>query len=142
MNWLLPVALVALVPALLAQQSGSPAPAAPAPTPAPTPARSQVDKHASSMREQIVTGRTLQSHVRVAVRLKNGNKLLGVVKDGKLVERVDGLRFVEASALDRGAGIRLWYTGGTRNYVFVPFGDFAEYEILQQLSAKQIEQIE
>lgn len=115
-------------------------------TPAPDSTRTQdanrIEQRAQSMRDQIVTGKTVQSHVRVAIRLKNGNKLVGVVKDGKMVERVDGLRFVEAQAQDRGAGIRLWYTGGNRNYVFVPFRDFAEYEVLQQLSNKQLLAIE
>lgn len=117
-------------------------------TPAPAPQgeqkrdESRVEQRAAQMREGLDAGRSVQSHVRVAVRLKNGNKLIGVVKDGRLVERVDGLRFVDAQAKDRGAGIRLWYTSGARNYVFVPFADFAEYEVLQKLSAKQIDEIE
>jgi hypothetical protein len=102
----------------------------------------RVDERAQTMRSQIGAGKSLQSHVRVIVRLKNGNKLVGVVKDGRLVERVDGLRFVDAHAQDRGAGVRLWYTGGKRNYVFVPFLDFSEYEVLAQLSDKQIDAIE
>ncbi len=102
----------------------------------------RVDERAQSMREQIGEGKAVQSHVRVTVRLKNGNRLVGVVKDGRLVERVDGLRFVDANATDRGAGVRLWYTGGKRNYVFVPFLDFGDYEVLQRLSNKQIEAIE
>lgn len=116
----------------------------PAPAPQGEPKRddARVEQRAQQMREGLDTGRSLQSHVRVAVRLKNGNKLVGVVKDGRLVERVDGLRFVDAQAKDRGAGIRLWYTSGARNYVFVPFADFAEYEVLQKLSAKQIDEIE
>ncbi|MFN8827072.1 MAG: hypothetical protein ACK501_19060 [Planctomycetota bacterium] len=102
----------------------------------------RVEQRAAQMREGLDAGRSVQSHVRVAVRLKNGNKLIGVVKDGRLVERVDGLRFVDAQAKDRGAGIRLWYTSGSRNYVFVPFSDLAEYEVLQKLSARQIDEIE
>jgi hypothetical protein len=106
----------------------------------PTDAR--VEQRAQSMRAQIGQGRPVQSHVRVAVRLKNGNRLTGVVKDGRLVERVDGLRFVDAQAEDKGAGIRLWYSSGARNYVFVPFTDLADYEVQQRLTQRQIEQIE
>lgn len=102
----------------------------------------QGEERAQSMRRQIGEGKAVQSHVKVLVRLKNGNRLVGVVKDGKLVERIDGLRFVEASAGDDGAGIRVWYTAGTRNFVFVPFADFAEYEIVQQLTNEQVLQIE
>lgn len=112
------------------------------PAPAPQGEQKRVEQRAAQMREGLDAGRSVQSHVRVSVRFKNGNKLIGVVKDGRLVERVDGLRFVDAQAKDRGAGIRLWYTSGARNYVFVPFSDFAEYEVLQKLSAKQIDEIE
>jgi len=105
-------------------------------------ATSQTEERALSMRKQISEGRPVQSHVKVLVRLKNGNRLVGVVKDGKLVERLDGLRFVEAAAGDDGAGIRIWYTAGTRNFVFVPFKDCANYEIVQQLSNEQVQRIE
>ena len=108
----------------------------------PTRPENRVEQRSQSMREQIGTGRQVQSHVRVAVRLKNGNRLTGVVKDGRLVERVDGLRFVDAQARDAGAGIRIWYSGNGRNYVFVPFADFAEYEVLQRLTGKQLADIE
>lgn len=114
----------------------------PAPQEPPKPDDARVEQRAQEMRDTIDAGRPVQSHVRVAVRLKNGNKLLGVVKDGRMVERVDGLRFVEAQAKERGAGVRLWYSSGARNYVFVPFADFAEYEILQRLSQKQLTEIE
>ncbi len=127
---------------LLAQR---PAPA-PAPTPAPAPAPSaeeqRVDRRAQTMREQIVLGKQVVSHVRVSLRLRNGNKLLGVVKDGRFVERVDGLRFVDATVKERGAGIRLWYAGGKANYVFVPFADVAEYEVMQRLTQQMLDEIE
>lgn len=102
----------------------------------------QAAQRAQAMRKQIGEGRQVQSHVKVLVRLKNGNRLVGVVKDGKLVERIDGLRFVEANAQEDGAGIRVWYTSGVRNFVFVPFRELAEYEIIQQLTNEQVLQIE
>jgi hypothetical protein len=114
----------------------------PAPTGEPTPPVSQTELRAQSMRQQIGEGRQVQSHVRVRVRLTNGNRITGVVKDGRLVERIDGLRFVEANAADKGAGVRIWYTTGARDFVFVPFRDFAEYEIVQKLSNSQLQQVE
>ncbi|HEB51883.1 MAG TPA: hypothetical protein ENI87_01375 [bacterium] len=102
----------------------------------------RIRERAASMRESIVRGRQVKSHVKVVVRLKNGNKLTGVVKDGRLVERVDGLRFVDAQAREPGAGIRLWYTGGTRSYIFVPFESLKTYEVVQRLSARQLLEIE
>jgi hypothetical protein len=108
----------------------------------PAPKRDRVEERSQEMRKQIDTGRHLMSHVRVAVRLKNGNRLQGVVKDGRLVERVDGLRFVDAQAQETGAGIRLWYSTGRRNYVFVPFADLADYEVEERLSQKQLDALE
>ena len=136
MKWTLVVAAIALHGSLCGQ---SPVPNGETKPPKET---ARTDQRAQSMRDQIGSGRAVHSHVRVAVRLKNGNKLIGVVKDGRLVERVDGLRFVDAQALERGAGIRLWYSGGARNYVFVPFTDFAEYEVLEQLTQKQLQLLE
>ncbi len=112
------------------------------PPPDPVQKRDRIDERSQEMRDQIDSGRQVKSHVRVMVRLKNGNKLGGVVKDGQLVERVDGLRFVDAQAQEAGAGIRLWYSSGGRNYVFVPFADLSEYQVLQRMSQKQLEDIE
>jgi hypothetical protein len=120
------------------------------PVPAPAPAggeskpkpKDRITERADDMRDQIDKGRFVRSHVKVRVRLKNGNKLIGVVKDGRLVERVDGLRFVDAQARDEGAGIRLWYSGGTRNYVFIPFAQFHSYEVVGRLSQQQLADME
>jgi hypothetical protein len=108
----------------------------------PAKKTARADQRARNMRNQITEGRVVKSHVRVRVRLRNGNRLTGVVKDGRLVERVDGLRFVEAQARERGAGIRLWYSGGTRSYIFVPFESLKAYEVVQRLSQKQLQEIE
>jgi len=102
----------------------------------------RIERRARKMRQDLVVGKELKSHVRVQVRLENGNRLKGVVKDGRLVERVNGLRFVDADANDVGAGIRLWYSGGTRNYVFIPFARLKQYQVLERLSAKELLAIE
>lgn len=152
MNRHLATVLALAVAASLRAQDPTPTPTpAPAPVPAPTPTdppaadsrdHGKLEERARTMRDQIDNGKQVKSHVRVAVRLKNGNKLTGVVKDGRFVERVDGLRFVDAQAKDRGAGIRLWYTSGVRNWLFVPFSDFADYQVLQRLTPKQLEEME
>lgn len=106
------------------------------------PSASAAERRARDMREQVSEGRVLKSHVKVRVRLDNGSRLTGVVKDGRLVERVDGLHFVRADADERGAGIRLYYTSGTRGFVFVPFASLKSYEVLQRLSQQQVQQVE
>jgi [acyl-carrier-protein] S-malonyltransferase len=125
--------LLVLAPGLVAQ--------APAPAQSQSPATS-VDRQVQEMRRQVTMGQLVRSHVRVTVRLKNGNKLKGVVKDGFLVERVDGLRFVAAEKDEAGAGIRLFYYNGTNNYVFLPFRDVKEYSVNQRLSSAELQLIE
>ncbi|MFK7741054.1 MAG: hypothetical protein AB8H80_12100 [Planctomycetota bacterium] len=141
--------LTSLLAVPVSAQSSDPPPAPPAageaevkPKAKPTTRRSKVQRRAKEMRQNINKGRQVKSHVRVRVRLKNGNRLTGVVKDGRLVEKVDGLQFVDAKARDAGAGIRLWYSGGTRSYIFVPFQSLKNYEIVQRLSQRQVMQIE
>lgn len=129
-RWLPTLSVLVATPFLTAQTGGTP------------PAPSKVEQRAKEMRENLDTQKPIRSHVRVEIRLANGNRLAGIVKDGRMVERVDGLRFVDAHADDKGAGIRLWYSGGANNYVFVPFLDFAEYKVLQRLSAKELAEIE
>jgi len=138
MNWH-SVIVASLLAGLVSAQNPAPPGGVKRPS---TKKSARADERARSMREQITEGRVVKSHVRVRVRLRNGNRLTGVVKDGRLVERVDGLRFVEAQARERGAGIRLWYSGGTRSYIFVPFDSLKGYEVVQRLSQKQLQQIE
>ncbi len=103
---------------------------------------SRIAERAESMRKSITAGRQVKAHVKVQIRLQNGNRLSGVVKDGRLIERVDGLRFVDANARDAGAGIRVWYSGGTRSYIFVPFASLKNYHVVQRLSHKQLMDLE
>lgn len=138
------VALASFLGGAISSQTPPPAPVGSGKPPVEKRAEtdSKVARRAEEMRTNLGKGQQVKSHVKVRVRLKNGNRLTGVVKDGRLVERVDGLRFVDANARDAGAGIRLWYSGGTRNYVFVPFRSLRSYEVVQRLSQKQLFDIE
>jgi hypothetical protein len=128
---LLRIVLIAafLVPSLSAQK------------PAPNGER-EINERVQKLREGIVEGRQIRSHVRVTVRLKNGNRLKGVVKDGRLVERVEGLRFVQAEANEEGAGIRVWYFDNSNNYVFLPFVDISDYRVQAKLTTQQLAALE
>jgi hypothetical protein len=103
---------------------------------------SALDRRVQEMRRQVTMGQLVRSHVRITVRLNNGNRLKGIVKDGFLIERVDGLRFVAAEKDEQGAGVRLYYYNGTNNYVFLPFSDVKEYSVNQRLSSAELQLIE
>lgn len=103
----------------------------------------RVAERAQEMRENLEVGSaTTSPHVRVAVRLRNGSRLAGLVKDGRMAERMEGRQFVAARADDAGAGVRIWGAAGGRDYVFVSFRDIAEYQVLQRLTQRQLEQLE
>jgi hypothetical protein len=97
-----------------------------------------LDREIESMREKVKDGKAFRSHVRVTVRLKNGNRVQGIVKDGFVVERIDGMRFVSAEANDEGAGVRIYTYNGKRNYVFLAFSDMQEYRINARLSTAEL----
>ncbi len=99
-------------------------------------------ERAQEMRENLEVGAPTGTHMQVALRLRNGNRIQGLVRDGRMAERVDGRQFVEARADDAGAGVRIWSAAGRRDYVFVSFRDIAEYQILQRLSQRQLEQLD
>jgi hypothetical protein len=109
---------------------------------APTQIAADVDHQVVEMRRQMTEGKVFRSHVRVTVRLKNGNRMNGVVKDGMVVERMDGIRFVAAEASEPGAGIRLYYWNGRNNFVFLPFTDIQEYRINARVTADELALLE
>ncbi len=97
-----------------------------------------MDRELDAMRQQLVDGRVFRSHVRVTVRLKNGNRVNGVVKDGFVIERIDGMRFVGAEASEEGAGVRIYTYNGRRNYIFIAFGEMEEYRINARLDTQEL----
>lgn len=118
-----------LVPALRAQQgTGS--------------EKDRIQKEIEQQREQMRQGSLVRVNVRVTVRLKNQNKLVGVVKNGRFVERAEGLEFVEADRKSAGAGIRVWYYDGTTSCIFLPYEEIETYTIGQRLSEAQVKAIE
>ncbi|HHI80656.1 MAG TPA: hypothetical protein ENK02_11830 [Planctomycetes bacterium] len=85
--------------------------------------------------------RTVKRNVKVRVRLRNGESLIGVVKEGRFVEKVRGLEFVPADIRTKGAGIRLWYYDNTDGYIFLPYTMIRTYKILKELTGVEIKAI-
>ena len=118
-----------LVPALCAQQgSGGD--------------KDRIQREIEQQREHMRQGSLVRINVRVTVRLKNQNKMVGVVKNGRFVERAEGLEFVEAERKSAGAGIRVWYYDGTTSCIFLPYDEIETYTIGQRLSEAQVKAIE
>ena len=104
--------------------------------------REHLQKEIAAKQRAMRSGRLVRSSVRVKVRLRNGHRLEGVVKNGRFIERVDGLAFVPADLQTSGAGIRLFYYDNTTSYIFLPYQDVANYRIGSQLTDQEIKAIE
>ena len=135
--------LLRITPAILLCSSGLMAQIGKAPTAQPTRTEleQQLDRQAAEMRQRVADGTAFRSHVRVTARLKNGNTIRGIVKDGLLVERLDGLSFVASEQGEPGAGLRIYYWNGSASYVFLPFADMKECKINERITAEQLREI-
>jgi hypothetical protein len=106
-------------------------------------ARDRIRRKVDTMRQAMRDGLIREYNVYVKVRLKNGNRLRGVVKNGRFVELVDGIDFVSAARVsDKRAGMRVWYTVGANSYLFLRYRDIARYTIGSKLSDDQVKSIE
>ncbi|MCA8968397.1 MAG: hypothetical protein KDC95_01385 [Planctomycetes bacterium] len=84
----------------------------------------------------------VRTHVSVRVRLRNGERLQGIVKDGNFVERPSGgLEFVRAEMTQKDAGLRLWYYNRTDGYIFLPYTMIETYKVLKRLTDNEIKVI-
>lgn len=101
--------------------------------------RNEIEQMRSSMRDG---GELVQTNVRIMVRLNNGNKLGGVIKNGRFIERVRDLDFVPAEKATPGAGVRVWYSDNTNSYVFLRHDEILTYRIGARLTDVQIREIE
>ncbi len=103
--------------------------------------KKEIRKRIQTYRAQMRAGTVLRTHVKVRVRLRNGELMVGVVKDGLFVERPAGLEFVRAEMTAKGAGLRLWYYNDTSGYIFLPYTMIKTYKVLRRLSDVQIKEI-
>src|SRR5678815_2392321 len=89
------------------------------------------------------SGSTIRTHVRLDLRLQNGNRLQGVVKDSQVVEQKNGaLRFAPAMTKGADAKLQLWYSNRNNSFVILPFVDVLEYRINEKLTTQQLQVIE
>ena len=102
----------------------------------------QVRTQIRNMRRAMKDGVPVRTNVQVKVKLRNGNKLTGVVRNGRFVERYRKLDFETADKGAAGAGIRVWYYDNTTSYIFLPFEEIATYKIGKRLTNVQVAEIE
>jgi len=106
-------------------------------------AKEKIRKKVEAMRKAMRDGKIRKLNVYVRVKLKNGNRLKGVVKNGRFVELHDGIDFVSAVNIDdKRAGMRIWYSVGTTSYVFLRYEQIEHYSIGTKLSDAQVKALE
>ncbi len=94
------------------------------------------------MRKAMREGRIVRYNVQVKVRLRNGNRMKGIVRNGRFIEKHDGLDFVITNKRSDRAGLRLWYYNGTNSYIFLPYASIAHYKLGLRMSDREIAQLE
>ncbi|MFO1052978.1 MAG: hypothetical protein U1F36_12255 [Planctomycetota bacterium] len=97
----------------------------------------EIDQQQKLMRE----GKVVRSNVRITLRLKNGSRMKGVVKDGRFVERPQGLEFLPSELTAEDAGVRLWYYDQTNSFIFLPYADIAYHKIGDRLTDEEVKKI-
>lgn len=106
------------------------------------PDKKRVVEEVTRKRDDMRDGKVERFNVRVKVRLKNGAKLNGVVKNGRLVEREEGIDFVEADRSNPDAGIRLYYFDETTSFVFLRWGEIDTHKVVVRLTDDEVRAIE
>jgi len=112
------------------------------PPPDMHPDKQRVVEEVLRKRDDMREGKTDRYNVRVRVKLKNGAKLTGVVKNGRLVEREEGIDFVETDRQSPDAGIRLYYFDETTSFVFLRWADIAQHKVVLRLTDEEVRAIE
>jgi hypothetical protein len=130
---------VFLVAAVLPAQQGGTEPPKPKST---TETQDKLAQKVQAQRDAMRAGKVRNYNVYVRVRLKNGNRMKGVVKNGRFVERRDGLDFEPSQRSVPGSGLRVWFTAGTNSFIFMPYDSIANYRIGRTLSDDQVKAIE
>lgn len=123
-------------PAALAQNTKAPgADSRPAPPTAP-PAK------AGAPAAPRAESRPVVYHNRVAVTLKNGQKLAGITKNNRLAECESGLGFRAAEKSEQGAGLRLWFASPGQNWLFLPYRDIETVATTGRVSDIEVRDME
>ncbi|PIE22322.1 MAG: hypothetical protein CSA62_12980 [Planctomycetota bacterium] len=103
--------------------------------------RKEIRERIRDARSRMRRGEYVESHVRVRVKLRNGERLEGVVKNGRFVERPAGLEFIRSEMKVKGAGLRIFYYNGTVGYIFIPYRSIETYRVLKLLTDLEVKSI-
>jgi len=103
--------------------------------------RAKIRRKIQLQRARIRAGEIIRTHVQVRVKLRNGERMLGVVKNGRFVEKPSGLEFTKSDVRTKGAGLRLWYYNNTNGYIFIPYKHIQTYRVMKRLTDIEITEI-
>lgn len=106
------------------------------------PEKQRVQEEILRKQDAIREGKVGNFNVRVRLRLHNGSRMLGVVKNGRFVEQEHGIDFVESDRRSPEAGVRLWYFDDSSSFVFLRWVDIESHKVLAKLSNEEVRAIE
>lgn len=140
MHRILAVAVIAVsLQALPGQDPARPGTESPPPI---HPEKQRVQDEILRKRDAIREGKVGHFNVRVRLRLHNGSRMLGIVKNGRFVEQEHGIDFVESDRRSPEAGVRLWYFDDSSSFVFLRWADIESHKVLAKLTNEEVRAIE
>lgn len=140
MHRILAVAVIAVsLQALPSQDPGRAGTESPPPI---HPEKQRVQNEILRKQDAIREGKVGNFNVRVRLRLHNGSRMLGVVKNGRFVEQEHGIDFVESDRRSPEAGVRLWYFDDSSSFVFLRWADIESHKVLAKLTNEEVRAIE
>lgn len=80
-------------------------------------------------------------HSEVILYFKSGDKTKGVIKNNRFTEKAKGKDFITCKPTDEGSGLRLWFVGDTKSYVFYPQHMIQRYQVIRGLSDVEFREI-
>lgn len=81
-------------------------------------------------------------HDRVQISLRNGQKLVGIVKNQKYAERAEGFNFSTTVKSDPEAGVRIWFSRPGQNYLFVAYKEIESLKTVARVSDLEVRELE
>jgi hypothetical protein len=101
----------------------------------------EVRRRIAEARRRVLVEQSVRANATVVVRMRNGEKIQGVVKNGRFVERATGLGFSESEREEEGAGIRMWYYDQTNSVMFLPYTMIADCQVLRRLTEVEVKEL-
>ena len=104
----------------------------------PAPKQGQVNDRLRTNRSRLAKDRITATNILVEVVLKNRQKLTGIVRNDRFVEKQVKGEYKKAEKDEPGAGVRLYYYNNTSSMMFLRYSSIAAIRKMDRLSDLEV----